>query len=55
MLENLKKSDEARVIGGIHCVGTEPEILECTHNSIGSHHCSGEEEYLDIIISCTSM
>ena len=43
------------VIGGIHCAGTEPELLECIHDTIGMHHCSGTDDYFNTIISCTGM
>ena len=38
----------------MNCVGTEPELLECFHASIGKHLCGTNNgaEYSDIIISC---
>ena len=44
------------VIGEVYCVGNEPELLECSHGSIGSHRCDVYPDYnitnTDIIISC---
>ena len=45
-------SERSAVIGEVHCVGTEPELLECSHVSIGSHRCGINTDYSDIIISC---
>ena len=48
-------SERDAVIGEVHCVGTEPELLECSHASIGSHHCGINTDYdtdSDIVISC---
>ena len=53
--ERFEKYDSVPVLGGTHCVGTEPELLECTHYTIGNHHCGGQNKYSDIIISCTGM
>ena len=38
------------VIGEVHCIGTEPGLLECSHGSIGYHLCS--DSVPDIAISC---
>ena len=27
------------VVGEVHCTGSETELLECSHNSIGRHFC----------------
>ena len=48
------ESEKDPVIGSVNCVGTEPELLECFHTSIGKHLCgtnSGADDS-DIIISC---
>ena len=48
------ESGKDPVIGSVNCVGTEPELLECFHTSIGNHLCgtySGADD-LNIIISC---
>ena len=45
-------SERSAVIGEVHCVGTEPELLKCSHASIGSHRCGINTDYSDIIISC---
>ena len=29
------------VVGEVHCTGTEKELLECSHGSIGHHFCGG--------------
>ena len=54
---SFERSEKQMVIGGIHCVGTEPELLECNYHSIGSHYCPQSHmiDYPDIVISCTSM
>lgn len=44
-------SEKDYVFGEIHCIGAEPELLECSHTSIGFHHC-GRAPSPDIIISC---
>ena len=51
-------NDNSAMIGEVHCVGTEPELLECSHASIGSHRCGIQTDYdtdSDIIISCYGM
>ena len=46
-------SNRSAVIGEVYCNGTEPELLECFHASIGTHRCyRGSINYTDIIISC---
>ena len=46
-------SGRVAVVGEVHCVGTEPELLECSHASIGSHLCKGiSRSDPDIIVSC---
>ena len=32
-------SNRPFVVGEVHCTGTETELLECSHNSIGDHFC----------------
>ena len=48
----LGKREGHAVIGEIQCLGTELELVECSHASIGKHHCGGMNENNDIIISC---
>ena len=50
-------TNKKAVIGDVHCVGMEKELLECTHASIGSHYCGrlSDDEYSNgshIVISC---
>ena len=45
-------SKESAVIGEVNCVGTEPELLECSHSSIGNHNCLRSNAETDIVISC---
>ena len=42
------------LVGGVHCVGTEAELLQCSHSSIGSHQCgeSQTSDQEDVVISC---
>ena len=43
------------MIGEVHCVGDEPEMLECSHTSIGKHDCGDDSEESfdpDVILSC---
>ena len=41
------------VVGEVHCTGTETEVLECSHNSIGDHFCGGFiEDADDVAIGC---
>ena len=51
--DNSGKNDA--VIGGVQCVGTEPELMECFHASIGSHNCGPQLITPNIIISCSGM
>ena len=54
------ESDRYAVLGAVHCIGTEPELLECSHSSLGQHLC-GTNFYVsgftlsDIAISCYGM
>ncbi|CAI8055169.1 Scavenger receptor cysteine-rich domain superfamily protein, partial [Geodia barretti] len=45
-------SNRSAVIGEVYCNGTEPELLECFHASIGTHRCYRGSIDTDIIISC---
>ena len=46
-------SERAPLYGEVHCVGDEPEMLECSHSSIGRHSCGlGSNTVPDIVISC---
>ena len=46
-------SERNAVIGEVRCVGTEVELLECSHSSIGVHHCGYHNVTdPDMIISC---
>ena len=41
------------VTGEVHCVGTEPGLTECSHSSIGFHHCGRLDSAVpDIAINC---
>ena len=50
-------SDRVFLLGEVHCVGNEPELLECSHTSIGVHSCGRDATSIpdDIIISCRGM
>ena len=57
-IERFGNSDRDEVIGEVHCIGTEPELLECSHDSIGYHYCSSYYFVYnepDIVISCYGM
>ena len=46
------------MIGEVYCTGTESELLECSHASIGKHRCYSDTQSLydgDILISCYGM
>ena len=46
-------SERDAVIGEVHCIGTEQELLECSHASIGDHFCGRFLSPIpDIAISC---
>ena len=46
-------SERDTVIGEVHCIGTELELLECSHDSIGIHRCGGITSTIpDLVISC---
>ena len=50
------RSERAPVVGEVHCIGTEPELLECSHTSLGQHTCGrGSTPVPDVIISCLGM
>ena len=40
-------------IGKINCTGTETELLECSHNSIGDHLC--DDTSTDVAVHCYGM
>ena len=44
------KSERSPVLGEVHCIGTEPELLECSHKNIGYHYCISTSP--DFAISC---
>ena len=52
-------SERFAVIGEVYCTGTESELLECSHASIGKHRCYSEAADSlyngDILISCYGM
>ena len=46
------------VVGEVHCTGTETELLECSHDSIGDHLCGPplkSEDDVGVAISCYGM
>ena len=46
-------SERVHIVGEVHCIGTEQELLECSHTSIGVHSCSRDAPPVpDILISC---
>ena len=46
-------SERDPVAGEVHCLGTEPELLECSHGTLGQHYCGLHLNYIpDIAISC---
>ena len=40
------------VVGEVHCTGSETELLECSHNSIGDHLCGIADDADDVAIVC---
>ena len=47
------ESVRAPLLGEVHCTGTESELLECSHSSIGQHSCGrGSPPVPDVVISC---
>lgn len=49
------ESEHPAVVGEVHCVGTESELLECSHGSIGKHLCGVNKAHNiphDVIVSC---
>ena len=51
--DGFETSKKDAVIGGVQCVGTEPELIECFHASIGNHNCGRGQTTPNIIISCS--
>ena len=46
-------SDRYPLFGKVHCIGTEPKLLECLHSGIGGHECGRDQDPVpDIAISC---
>ena len=49
-------SDDNAVVGLVHCIGTEPELLECSHSSFGWHGCGSQHDPIpDVAVSCYGM
>ena len=50
-------SERAPLLGEVHCIGTETELLECSHTSIGRHSCGVTvvPPVPDIVITCSGM
>ena len=54
-LDGYGASTKDAVIGQVRCVGTEPDLLECSYASVGFHFCEDiASSDPDIIISCYS-
>ena len=51
--DSFETSKKDAVIGGVQCVGTEPELIECFHASFGDHNCRRRQTTPNIIISCS--
>ena len=49
------RSEQSFVLGEVHCIGTETELLQCSHSGLGLHTCSQFYLTPDITISCYSM
>ena len=50
------ESDQNPLLGEVHCVGTEPDLFECSHSSVGIHSCGRHQTPVpDIAISCYGM
>ena len=50
------KSDKPYLFGEVHCIGTELDLFECSHTSIGVHSCGSQLDPIpDIAISCYGM
>ena len=46
-------SERPPLLGEVHCIGSEPGWLECSHSSIGSHFCGQFHSPVpDVVISC---
>lgn len=52
-LDGYGDSTKDAVIGQVRCVGTEPNLLECSYARVGFHACGNiASSDPDIIISC---
>ena len=51
--DSFETSKKDAVIGGVQCVGTEPELTECFHASFGDHNFGRRQTTPNIIISCS--
>ena len=41
------------LVGEVHCTGTDPKLLECSHNSIGHHRCADStDDANDVAVVC---
>ena len=46
-------SERPPLLGEVHCIGSKPGWLECSHSSIGSHFCGQFHSPVpDVVISC---
>ena len=50
----LKSTNPRFVVGEVHCVGTETELLQCSHSSVGNHQCGKLQSTIPegVVISC---
>ena len=47
---NVFEKGRDAILGLLECVGTEAELLDCSHYQFGYHHCHKRDEH--VIISC---
>ena len=53
LVDAFGTSERPPLLGDVHCIGTEPGWLECSHSSIGSHFCGNFHSPVpDVVISC---
>ena len=46
-------SSRNSIFGKVHCIGTEPNMFECSHTSVGFHTCGRNTPPVpDITVSC---